>query len=80
MPSKQNGAACPVPGMSKHAREGTGAVSLRIRSDPLVALRNFDCDRYWVGEVTIPLEWIDGRWFVPEQDERDASGPVMNGG
>ncbi|MCK4872176.1 MAG: hypothetical protein KAS72_05590 [Phycisphaerales bacterium] len=53
-----------------HAREGPGAVSLRIRSDPAVALRNFDCDRYWVGEVTIPLRWSDGGRLVPDQGAR----------
>ncbi|MCK4871273.1 MAG: hypothetical protein KAS72_00965 [Phycisphaerales bacterium] len=66
--------------IAARAQESRDAASLQIRSDPVVALRNFDCDRYWVGEVTIPLEWIDGRWFVPDQDEGDASGPVMDGG
>lgn len=28
---------------------------LRIVGDPYVALRNFDCDWYWDGEVTVPL-------------------------
>jgi len=34
-----------------------GAWTLRIVPDPELALRNFDCDRYWKGEVTVPLRW-----------------------
>ncbi|MCK4872175.1 MAG: hypothetical protein KAS72_05585 [Phycisphaerales bacterium] len=51
-------------------RAGSDIVSLRIRSDPAVALRNFDCDRYWVGEVTIPLRWSDEGQLVPDQGAR----------
>ena len=28
---------------------------LCLIGDPYVALRNFDCDQYWEGEVTVPL-------------------------
>lgn len=31
---------------------------LRIRSDPEMALRRFDCDRYWAGEVIVPVKWL----------------------
>ncbi len=30
---------------------------LRIIGDPELALRNFDCDRYWSGSVTLPIAW-----------------------
>jgi hypothetical protein len=29
--------------------------SLRIISDPNLALRNFDCDQYWEGDVELPI-------------------------
>jgi hypothetical protein len=30
--------------------------TVRLRSDPEIALRVLDCDRYWEGEVEIPIE------------------------
>jgi len=34
----------------------SGEWTVRLRSDEIAALQNFNCTEYWVGEVTIPLE------------------------
>ncbi len=34
---------------------------LRVRSNPLMALRDFQNDRYWSGEILLPLDFPDNR-------------------
>jgi len=34
----------------------SGNWSVRLKSDEFAALQNFNCTKYWVGEVTLPLE------------------------
>ena len=34
-------------------------LSMRIRGDPKIAIRVLDADKYWAGEVTIPLTILD---------------------
>jgi hypothetical protein len=31
---------------------------ITLRGDLLIALRNFDCNRYWHGEITLPLQVV----------------------
>ncbi len=45
------------------------AFTLRMVSNPHVALRNFSSDRYWSGEITIPVRWSNSPW------ENTADGP-----
>lgn len=42
----------------------SNSVQVRFVGDPEVALRNFDCDRYWEGVVTVPLVvGQDSDWY-----------------
>jgi len=50
------------------------ALQLRIRSDPELALRRFDCDRFWSGEITMPVEWVAPSYEAP--NPRQGSNPA----
>jgi len=41
---------------NRFPRYDDGKWTATLRGDPEIALRNFDCDRYWAGEVTVPLK------------------------
>ncbi|MGH9895569.1 MAG: hypothetical protein ACREA0_27015, partial [bacterium] len=42
-------------------RRNRDALTLRVVGDAATALRNFSCDRYWVGEIELPLsvDWME---------------------
>ena len=47
-------------------------MTLRVRSDPIVALRNLDTDRYWQGEFKVPLTVSPSR-YTRHIKRRDAA-------
>jgi hypothetical protein len=44
-----------------------GKWRLRIKSDPEIALRDFESTRYWKGDITAPLQVTDtSEWEAPK--------------
>ncbi len=59
LPSASRIRLTPAPGYSEDIFTQPGEWEVEIRSDPALALRNFDCDRYWDGNLTLPLPILD---------------------
>lgn len=48
-----------------------GKWCLHVKSDPVMALRDFQSNRYWLGDVIVPLRVTDdSEWKPPNKDER----------